>query len=311
MPDLVDLHSHSYGSPDGTGLPRDLARHFRDSGFRAFSLTDHNSFAGQAEAAAASEELGIAYVPGIEIGSHIDDPELAVGGGQDMLCYYFTVTPEVRSLAKPDGYFLRTVAGVLESLREENGPALSMREYERFLRERYPEHAHLPGIQREALCDLMIEQGAIDPAEASRNGMSLSEWRRQTLHNRVKRHNRRVAAAEPRDYPTVSQVSRVMRETGAVVIMAHPGQGNREPCDAERLRINRWLDRYVDGVEVYHHRNSPAYREMLLEICRDRDRPYTGGGDRHNCTEAEGHVSEATTDSLRMIEAVRRARQGA
>ena len=62
----ADLHSHSTVS-DGTMRPRDLVRRAAEQGVELFALTDHDEVGGIAEAAATAGEIGLAFVPGVEI----------------------------------------------------------------------------------------------------------------------------------------------------------------------------------------------------------------------------------------------------
>jgi predicted metal-dependent phosphoesterase TrpH len=62
----ADLHSHSRYS-DGTLTPRALVERARAQGVELFSLTDHDEVRGIAEAATAARELGLRFVPGVEI----------------------------------------------------------------------------------------------------------------------------------------------------------------------------------------------------------------------------------------------------
>jgi predicted metal-dependent phosphoesterase TrpH len=61
-----DLHCHSTAS-DGLLRPRDLVRRAHANGVTALALTDHDEVAGLAEAAAQAEELGLRFIPGVEI----------------------------------------------------------------------------------------------------------------------------------------------------------------------------------------------------------------------------------------------------
>ena len=63
---MIDLHSHSTAS-DGTSTPRDLLFEARDAGLTALALTDHDTLDGLAEASDTAEELGIRFIPGIEL----------------------------------------------------------------------------------------------------------------------------------------------------------------------------------------------------------------------------------------------------
>ncbi len=62
----IDLHIHSTAS-DGTLNPRQIVELAKDSGLKAIAITDHDTAAGFAEAAAAGRELGVEVIPGIEI----------------------------------------------------------------------------------------------------------------------------------------------------------------------------------------------------------------------------------------------------
>lgn len=62
----VDLHLHSQAS-DGRLGPGELVRHAHRCGVRLMALTDHDTTAGLAAAAVAAQEVGMAFVPGIEL----------------------------------------------------------------------------------------------------------------------------------------------------------------------------------------------------------------------------------------------------
>ena len=62
----ADLHSHSTVS-DGTLSPRELVRRAAGQGVELFALTDHDELGGLAEAAACAGQVGLAFVPGVEI----------------------------------------------------------------------------------------------------------------------------------------------------------------------------------------------------------------------------------------------------
>ncbi len=62
----ADLHAHSTVS-DGTMTPRALIERAHAQGVELFALTDHDEVAGLHEAALAAVELGLDFVPGVEI----------------------------------------------------------------------------------------------------------------------------------------------------------------------------------------------------------------------------------------------------
>jgi 3',5'-nucleoside bisphosphate phosphatase len=62
----ADLHAHSCIS-DGVLTPTALIHRAHTHGVQLFALTDHDELAGLAEAQAAAEQIGLRFVPGVEI----------------------------------------------------------------------------------------------------------------------------------------------------------------------------------------------------------------------------------------------------
>lgn len=62
----ADLHCHSVLS-DGTLTPEELAARAYKAGVQVWSLTDHDELGGVVRAKMAAEELGLLFVPGVEI----------------------------------------------------------------------------------------------------------------------------------------------------------------------------------------------------------------------------------------------------
>jgi len=63
---MIDLHTHSRAS-DGSMTPSELIDHAVERGISALALTDHDSIAGNAEAAEAARLAGIGFIPGVEL----------------------------------------------------------------------------------------------------------------------------------------------------------------------------------------------------------------------------------------------------
>jgi len=70
---FVDLHCHSTAS-DGTLPPAQVVRLAVDRCLSALALTDHDTVAGIAEAAAEAKRLVLDFLPGIEISAEFPHP---------------------------------------------------------------------------------------------------------------------------------------------------------------------------------------------------------------------------------------------
>ena len=76
---IADLHIHSLCS-DGALFPAELARRAKKNGVQLFSLTDHDTLAGEGEAAEAARALGLRFVRGIEISAYLGATKVHVLG---------------------------------------------------------------------------------------------------------------------------------------------------------------------------------------------------------------------------------------
>ena len=82
---MIDLHTHSIAS-DGSDSPAQLVALAAAAGLSAFSLTDHDTLAGLAEAKAAAE-AGVRLVPGCELACEVPT------GGMHVLVYFLDDGP--------------------------------------------------------------------------------------------------------------------------------------------------------------------------------------------------------------------------
>ena len=76
---LIDLHTHTTAS-DGRRSPASLVAAAASAGVTVLGVTDHDTVAGCAPAAAACADAGIEFVPGIELTSVRDETDVHVLG---------------------------------------------------------------------------------------------------------------------------------------------------------------------------------------------------------------------------------------
>src|SRR5881397_36687 len=108
MPQFVDLHCHSTAS-DGTLTPSEVVRLAKESELVGLALTDHDTIAGIAEAAAQAKRLGIDFLPAIEISCMYGPP-----GTMHLLGYG----------VDPDSPILRDLAAQLIAARDARNPKI-------------------------------------------------------------------------------------------------------------------------------------------------------------------------------------------
>lgn len=76
---MIDLHTHSTAS-DGTFSPGALVAKAHREGLAALALTDHDTVDGVPEARRVADELGLEFVPGVEISAEADRGSLHIVG---------------------------------------------------------------------------------------------------------------------------------------------------------------------------------------------------------------------------------------
>ena len=71
----VDLHLHTIFS-DGTLTPAEIVRKAVNSGLKTISITDHDTTEGLADSKENANLYGVGFIPGIEIGTNINNKNL-------------------------------------------------------------------------------------------------------------------------------------------------------------------------------------------------------------------------------------------
>lgn len=64
---IIDLHMHSFYSDDGEYTPTQLVDMCHESGIQIMAITDHNWIKANNEASLRCKELGMTYIPAIEV----------------------------------------------------------------------------------------------------------------------------------------------------------------------------------------------------------------------------------------------------
>ena len=274
-----DLHMHSTFS-DGTCTPWELARLVQRADVTMFSVTDHDTMAGLAQAADAAYERGLAFLPGVEISTEGDEEVHILGYGvqQDdpVLSAFFQQMEEERIQR------FRTMGQRLLDL----GYDLPLDEI--------MENAGA-SIGRPHLARALVAKGyARDIQDAFRRLIGKG-----------------CPAYVPRAYFAASKAVTMLRERHAVPVAAHPGL-IRWPQEKLTPMLDVWQDAGLMGMEVYHPANQENY-PMWDRIAREHGLLVTGGSDYHDGTPGHGLIGEtipawrtAGDDAWALFEAVKK-----
>ena len=247
----IDLHTHSDRS-DGTVPPAEVVRAAAAAGLDVVALTDHDSAAGWDEAAAAAEDVGIGFVPGMEISC------LHAGQGLHLLAYLVDPThpPLVEALDRVLRAREERLPRVCAALR-----ALGIPVQEEDVR---AEAGGAVALGRPHVADALVRMGVVASRDEAFDRL-LSPGR---------------PAYVPRYAAPVEEVLPAVAAAGGVAVVAHPwGRHGNSALLRDGLATLR--DQGLAGVEVDHEDHTPEQRERLRGLARELDLVVTGSSDFH------------------------------
>ncbi len=252
MTPFVDLHCHSTAS-DGTYAPAEVARLASHREISGLSLTDHDTVAGVAEAAAEARRLGMTFLPGIEISAEFPHP-----GTLHILGY--GIDPQSASLRDLTRQLIEGRDNrnprIIDRLNALNIP-ISMAEVE----------AEAGGkvIGRPHIAAVLVRRGVVGSIKEAFNAYlapgGLAYFDKERLSPR--------------------RALEMIRESGGLPVLAHPVQLRTEN-DAQLERVLKdLLDLGLAGLEVIHSDHDAALVEKYGRLADRYGLLKTGGSDFH------------------------------
>ena len=257
-----DLHMHSTAS-DGRLSVYDLARQAARADVTMFAVTDHDTLAGLSDAADAAYERGLAFLPGVEISAECGAEVHVLGYGvradDPVLNARFRLMAQDRS---------DRIDAMAEKLKDMGMP-LPMDEI------RAQAGA---SIGRPHLARGMIKMGYV---------VTVDEAFDRFL-------NRGRPAYVPRKKVSVAEAISLLKDRGAVPVLAHPALLK---WSMERFLplLDEWQAAGLRGIEVYHPANRGNY-PMWDRLARQRGLMVTGGSDFHDFNDSHGLIGETAAE---------------
>lgn len=244
-----DLHCHTRVS-DGSMRVEELVAYAARIGLDCLGVTDHDSMSGTARAQNAAEGTGVRVIPGLEISTF----DYAHGKKVHLLCY----APQ-----KPDAL----LALCRETLQKREQATLEIIEK---VRTRYP--VSVDAVRAcAAESDALYKQHVL--AALMDMGFTLSMFGelRRTLFSRSAGGFALVQV----NYPETREAIRVAKETGGLVVLAHPGLYRNFDILEELCGLG------LDGIEACHPFHSAEDEQTAREAAARHRLLVTGGSDFH------------------------------
>ncbi len=266
---MIDLHTHTTAS-DGLLSPTELISAAAERHVTVIGVTDHDTLDGLGEAIAAGAAAGITVVPGVELSTTIPGPEIHILG-------YFVNRDDPRFLEQLKSLAddrIRRIERVVSQLNDAGYPI------------------DLAPIMAEA------EHGSIGRPHVARALIGIGAA--TDMNDAFSRFLRRGTVGwAPRTPFTAEEAIGMLRDNGAIPVLAHPFSTNDPEGMADRL-----VPAGLRGFEVHYGEYDDAQKTTLAAIAAKHGLIPTGGSDYHGPRFREGRdlgtvdVPRSTWDAL-------------
>ncbi|MEN0024465.1 MAG: PHP domain-containing protein [Microbacterium sp.] len=269
----ADLHLHSNHS-DGTESPATVMRQAHAYGVRTAALTDHDRTTGWDEAGAAAADLGITFLPGMELSAKHEWRSVHVLG------YLFD--PAHPGLTAETERIRGDRIGRAERIVRSIG-----RDYDLHWEDVVAQTTPDATVGRPHIADALVARGIVRDRTEAFDGI---------LHPREGYY-------EPHYAPDPLTAVRLITEAGGVAIIAHPVTAGRDRMMPVPF-IERLIDAGLGGFEIDHRENTEAGKRTLRRIAADHDLIVTGSSDYHGSGKPNLPGENTTSDEMvaRLIE---------
>ena len=244
---MIDLHLHTTAS-DGALAPSALVDRAFAVGIRTLSVTDHDTMAGVAEAAAAAASRGMEFLPGIEI--------TAVDNRRDvhMLAYFLDPDPSglVPFLVDQRSDRSRRAREMSEKLAELGAPI----DIEDLISD--------AAAEGRAVARPHVAQALVDAGHVSSVQEAFDRWLADD-----------GAAYVPRIGASPADVVRLVARNGGVSALAHPGLLRNDDLVPSLAKAG------LGAIEVYHSEHVAADESHYLRLAQQHQLAVCGGSDFH------------------------------
>ncbi len=271
----IDLHMHSMYSDDGEYTPTQLVDMCHEAGVKIMAIADHNWVKANEEAKKHADELGMTYIPAIEIdctykgvnlhvlGYGIDNQEVFNQLGEDIEKQEIACSMKKLELTNALGFDLKKEQ--LDALST-NGVYTGEMFGEALLNDsRYEDHELLKPYR----------QGG----ERSDNPYVNFYW---DYYAQGKPCYTEI------HFPTLEETIQLIHQHGGVALLAHPGnnlKGQFELFD-EMVALG------LDGVECFSSYHTSETNEYFYNKAKELNVLYTCGSDFHGKTKPSIYLGE-------------------
>ena len=267
----IDLHIHSKDCSDGNLTVEEIFNEAKIRNIGLMSITDHDSIGCQAKAVQLARKNGIGYISGVELSVTFSHPRHRESRSisLDFLGYEFDIeNKELEDKLKKIGEY-----------REERASRIFDKLNAEFEEE---------GIEKLTRRDLMAIRESVDGV-LGRPHIANYLVRKGIVRTVQEAFDKYLVKCDVPKYPLYpEEASRLVRNAGGIVVLAHPNDPHGTSLVAltnslkEQTEIieESILER-IDGVECWHSRNDTATTNHYVKFAKKHGLIMTGGSDCH------------------------------
>lgn len=244
---MIDLHTHTTAS-DGMLPPRALVERAHRVGIRTLSVTDHDTLAGVAEAAAEAAARGMELLPGIEI--------TAVHKGRDVHMLGYFLNPAPRALAP---FLERALQDRVRRAREMSARLAALGAPIDIDHLIAGAEAAGRAVARPTVARALLDAGHVTSLQ-----QAFDRWLADGR-----------PAYVPRTGASPAEVVRLVVRSGGVPVLAHPGLLRRDELIPELVEAG------LGALEVYHSDHDAGAQSRYLRLAGRHGLAVSGGSDFH------------------------------
>jgi predicted metal-dependent phosphoesterase TrpH len=287
----IDLHIHSKNS-DGADTVEELIPLIKSSGVDVFALTDHDRTDGWAKAAELANELGLSFIPGIEITAEGRVP--ASNGsihsfGVHLLAY----------LPDPENEELKDVLAKNQANRE-----VRTKKFVENLQAKYPK------LSYELVLELAQDGSTLGRPDIATALVHLGEF--DSVGDVFGAKDSPIGKHSPyyvrNEAPDVLDVIRIVGKAGGVPVIAHPlartSSEDTQPSFFPREHFEAMVDAGLLGLETEHKEVSQGTREVLEAFALEKGLITTGSSDYHGLSVKANNPLGLHSTSVEMLKRI-------
>ena len=287
----IDLHIHSKNS-DGADTIEELIPKIKAADVDVFALTDHDRTDGWAKASELADELGLSFIPGIEItteGRVPDSQGNIMPFGIHLLAYL--PNPEDPALIK---------------LLEENRNSRIVRA-EKFVSNL---QAKYPALSYELVLELAQDDSTLGRPDIANALVHLGEF--DSVGAVFGAKDSPIGKSSPyyvrNDAPDVMDVIRIVRNAGGVPVIAHPlartSSEDNQPSSFPRKHFEAMVSAGLLGLETEHKEVAAGTRAVLESFAAEHGLITTGSSDYHGLSVKEHNPLGLHSTSIEMLKRI-------